>query len=330
MMQQQYPMQQVQHTYNPTPAPAQPQPQQTASPAGMQSVILARLDQIVKTNELEAFYTKPALDALAQKISQNVDFYQLAARWRMPVELAVSLSALALYDIVIYADDSGSMTTGDGERIEDLKLIVAKVAEVATLFDEDGIAVRFINSDAQGNNIKSADSVNTLISSVSYTWDTKLATQMEARILQPMVYKHKLAKPLLVITVTDGEPSDSPKDKIVDVIRQCTKKVASQGLGPNAVAFQFAQVGRDTSAQEFLAELDNHPKVGDIIDCTSYFELEQAEYAKRGVNLSVEGWLVKLMTGAIDRAMDSQDESGGGAAAGKSKKKKGLLNKLFG
>jgi hypothetical protein len=59
----------------------------------------------------------------------------------MPVELAVSLSALALYDIVIYADDSGSMTTGDGERIEDLKLIVAKVAEVATLFDEDGIAV---------------------------------------------------------------------------------------------------------------------------------------------------------------------------------------------
>jgi hypothetical protein len=46
----------------------------------MQSVILARLDQIVKTNELEAFYTKPALDALAQKISQNVDFHQLAAR----------------------------------------------------------------------------------------------------------------------------------------------------------------------------------------------------------------------------------------------------------
>ena len=29
----------------------------------------------------------------------------------------------------------------------------------------------------------------------------------------------------------------------------------------------------------------------------SYFELEQAEYAKRGVNLSVEGWLVKLMVG---------------------------------
>lgn len=79
MMQQQYPMQPVQQMY-PTPAPAPPQPQQNASPAGMQSVILARLDQIVKSNELEAFYTKQALDALAQKISQNDDFHQLAAR----------------------------------------------------------------------------------------------------------------------------------------------------------------------------------------------------------------------------------------------------------
>jgi hypothetical protein len=33
------------------------------------------------------------------------------------------------------------MESGDGERIQDLKLIVAKVAEVATLFDDDGIEV---------------------------------------------------------------------------------------------------------------------------------------------------------------------------------------------
>lgn len=109
------------------------------------------------------------------------------------MELAVDLSSLALYDVVIYADDSGSMESGGGERIDDLKLIVAKVAEVATLFDDDGIEVgqqgptawcsqfwlamcadgwicvavvhavlwcamstqvRFINSNVQGNNIK--------------------------------------------------------------------------------------------------------------------------------------------------------------------------------
>jgi hypothetical protein len=38
-----------------------------------------------------------------------------------------------------------------------------------------------------------------------------------------------------------------------------------------------------------------HAQVGKMIDCTSYFELEQAEYAAKGINLSVEAWLVKLM-----------------------------------
>ena len=59
---------------------------------------------------------------------------QLAARWNMPMELAIDLSALALYDIVIYADDSGSMAFEEGgDRINDLKLIVGRVAEVTLL-----------------------------------------------------------------------------------------------------------------------------------------------------------------------------------------------------
>lgn len=57
----------------------------------------------------------------------------------MPTELAHDLATLALYDIVIFADDSGSMIFEEGgERIQDLKLIMGRVAEVATLFDEDG------------------------------------------------------------------------------------------------------------------------------------------------------------------------------------------------
>ena len=56
------------------------------------------------------------------------------------MELACDLVALALYDIVVYADDSTSMKYAeDGSRIEDLKVILQRVAEVATLFDEDGM-----------------------------------------------------------------------------------------------------------------------------------------------------------------------------------------------
>lgn len=49
----------------------------------------------------------------------------------MPLELATDLATLALYDVVIFADDSGSMVFEEGgERIDDLKLILGRVAEV--------------------------------------------------------------------------------------------------------------------------------------------------------------------------------------------------------
>ena len=67
------------------------------------------------------------------------DCRALAVKWRMPVELALDLVALALYDIVIYADDSTSMKYAEsGARIDDLKMILQRVTEVATLLDEDG------------------------------------------------------------------------------------------------------------------------------------------------------------------------------------------------
>lgn len=63
----------------------------------------------------------------------------------MPVELALDLVALALYDIVIYADDSTSMKYAEnGSRIDDMKVVLERVTEVATLFDEDGTEHSFV------------------------------------------------------------------------------------------------------------------------------------------------------------------------------------------
>lgn len=84
----------------------------------------------------------------------------------MPLEIAMDLCKLALFDVILYCDvslfillaldfllkilrmqDSGSMTFEEGgTRIDDLKLIVSRVAMAASLFDQDGIQVRFMNS----------------------------------------------------------------------------------------------------------------------------------------------------------------------------------------
>ena len=69
----------------------------------------------------------------------------------------------------------------------------------------------------------------------------------------------------------------------------------------------IAQVGKDQAAQAFLAQLDKHPEVGKMIDATSYYELEAEEYKRKGVNLTPDVWLVKLMVGAVDPTFDEQD-----------------------
>lgn len=282
------------------------------APGGMTGAIHAKLAQIVAANQLQRFYPPQALQAVAARLDARVNFRDLAARWRMPVELALDLASLALYDVILFADDSGSMAFEEnGERIDDLKLIGSKVAEIATLFDDDGILVRFMNSPTEGNGVRSAADVNALLAGVQYAGLTPLATALQSKVLAPIVFSlagsGQLAKPVLVLTITDGEPTDNPRDLVVQVIKDARNRLAAQ-YGPKAVAFEFAQVGKDTRAQAFLGQLDKHPAVGGSIDCTSYFEMEQAEYQKRGINLSPELWLVKMMVGSIDPTYDEGDE----------------------
>lgn len=101
----------------------------------------------------------------------------------MPVELAFDLAALALYDVIIYADDSGSMAFEEGgERIADLKLILGRVAEVATLFDDDGISIRFMNSSVNGDHIKDAAAANNVVAQVQFNGLTPLGTNLDAKV----------------------------------------------------------------------------------------------------------------------------------------------------
>jgi hypothetical protein len=275
-------------------------------------LLQTKLNAIITANKLQPFYPPHALQGVLQRLA-GVDFRALAAKWRMPTELAVDLASLSLYDIIIYADDSTSMKYADkGERIDDLKLILERVTEVATLFDTDGINIRAMNHPSVGDNIRTSAAAAQYVAGLKFSGMTPLGTKMDEKILQPFFYQRlqmrAMQKPLLVITITDGEPTQEPEDRIYSVIRRA-KEVAQQSqYGPGAVAFEFAQVGKDQEAQKFLGRLDCDPIVGHHVDATSYYELEADEYAKKGVVLTPELWLVKLMVGAIDPTFDEQDE----------------------
>ncbi|KAK9837841.1 hypothetical protein WJX74_006076 [Apatococcus lobatus] len=274
--------------------------------------VQTKLQQIIQMNNLQSMYPPQRLGMIAQRV-QSINFRALAQKWNMPVELAFDLAALALYDVIIYADDSGSMAFEEGgERIADLKLILGRVAEVATLFDDDGISIRFMNSPVNGDNIRDAAAANNVVSQVNFNGLTPLGTNLDAKVIRPMVVgpmqQRSLQKPVLIICITDGEPTGEPRMAVGQVIKNAKNFGAQTQYGGGAVAFQFAQVGTDTRAQAFLAQLDNDPEIGNLVDATSYYELEAEEMKRKGVTLTPELWLVKLLVGAIDRSYDEQDE----------------------
>ncbi|TYJ51947.1 hypothetical protein B9479_007461 [Cryptococcus floricola] len=273
------------------------------------------LQQCVQDQGIQAFYTPQFVGNIAQSVAQSGALNRIAQEWRIPQELATEIVKLALFDVVLYVDDSGSMAyEGGGERIEDLKLILSRVAYATSLFDHDGIQVRMMNSRIEGNHINSEQEALRLVSQIQFSGLTPLGTSLWQKILQPLVVgpaqQGRLVKPVLVVCITDGSPAGEPNGHLFDVILRADQELKQTRYGPDAISYQFAQVGDDMKASRFLAELDAHPVVGSLVDCTSNFEAEQEEVQRKtGTILDPNMWIVKLLMGPISTAFDLKDEA---------------------
>lgn len=205
----------------------------------------------------------------------------------------------------------------NGERIKDLNLILERVAFAATLFDDDGISIRFMNSQPPPqmiDNIRSEQQVHQLMQNVQFKGLTPMGTELRKKIIDPLVISKaragQLRKPVLIITITDGQPGGEPHKAVFDTVKYASQELSRTPLGQKGIAFQFAQVGNDLKARDFLGELDSDPQVGNLVDCTSNFETEQDEMSRSQppVDLTPELWLIKLLLGAIDSTYDRKDE----------------------
>ena len=66
------------------------------------------------------------------------------------------------------------------------------------------------------------------------------------QIIQPILARGlqsgQLQKPILVITITDGEPTGEPRQTVANVIKQAKNMCMNSRYGPGAITFEFAQV----------------------------------------------------------------------------------------
>ncbi|KAK8902533.1 hypothetical protein QC760_009036 [Botrytis cinerea] len=272
------------------------------------------LEATIREKNLGSFFRNPQiLDQICAIAPQKID--QLCQTWNVPKELGADIVKLALFDIILFVDDSGSMIFQEnGSRIDDMKLVLGRAAYAGSLFDADGIEVRFINSDVQGNHIRSEPEVEELVKRVQFKGLTPLGAQLRNKVVEPLIMSkvrsNSLQKPVLVIVITDGQPDN--QDDVFQLVKNSSAELARTPYGKQAISYQFAQVGNDKQATEFLKKLDDDRTIGDLIDCTSNFEAEQDEMARTnpGTDLTPDLWLLKLLVGAIDSSYDTKDEQG--------------------
>lgn len=276
------------------------------------SLVVEKMWRIVCLKGLYSFYTQGELQNLVNRACKH-DYRILQTQWGLPtLDMTTDLAVLGLYDIIIFADDSGSMSITEPNednmsRFDIMKNVIGTIGFWSTLMDSDGIVVRFFNSSIEANGIGNIQDVSKLFNQTRPNGGTPMGRNLKSKLFEKIIYPvaqaNELARPVLIITITDGIP-DSKSD-VVNTIKEIKNYFSKTKYGPNGVAFSFAQIGSDAGATSYLDELDTDPQVGNIIDCTSEFSIEQRQC---GQGFTEAVWVIKLMIGPIDPTYDQADE----------------------
>ncbi|KAL7946317.1 hypothetical protein V8C42DRAFT_344171 [Trichoderma barbatum] len=266
----------------------------------------ANVDSFIQENPvLERFFKgKKFIQELTKKVSEleNDPSTVLSSKDLLPKTIKVNLHQQA-----ILCDDSGSMKF-EG-RFDALKKLVWRITMITTriLPDNDGIAICFINQDANDATNLKLEEIGKILEPMKEKrgGDTETGTTLKAKILEPMVYK-KLAektfeRPLFVSILTDGQPSGEKKTEFVDAVLDCGKRLEEAGYPRQSRKFLVAQIGTAKSATKVLESLRNNDQLKDMMYCTiDQLDAELSDLHRNERDL--DRWLLETLFSTIKDA----------------------------
>ena len=214
---------------------------------------------------------------------------------------------LATFDTVFLIDDSGSMAGSSWREARD---VLSQISEICTKRDKDGIDIYFLNhktrarggpgqADGGYYNIKNPAEVQRIFNEARPTGVTPTGQRLR-NILKPYTDMLERAsdvdevKPVNIIVITDGAPTDDPESSIV----QAAKKLDRLDAPPYQVGIQFFQVGNIASARDALKQLDDG-----LEDLSVRDMVDTATWDGPGGHLTADG-ILKVVLGAVVRRLD--------------------------
>ena len=236
-----------------------------------------------------------------------------------------------------------------GARWEEVAEALRAIAPICTKYDKDGIDICFLNHKREYKNVCNAARVSDIFASVRPSGATFTGQRLKkiltgylaeyASAVQKVMREHPgvtsiadlvydddddddangknvartLPKPLNIIVLTDGEPSDDVESVIIAAARKLDKLDAPAWQ----VGIQFFQIGQDEQARKHLKRLDDEL---DIMASTIGGSKSGAEglrdmvdtipYAEGNRTITAEG-ILKVVLGAVHRRYDRSDGTSG-------------------
>lgn len=226
---------------------------------------------------------------------------------------ANDLVVLSDYEIVIIADDSGSMSMASlppaqrklGEptptRWDELKQTCALLVELATCFDENGVDLYFLNRPKLANLMSASDPSFIAAFDAKPSGSTPLTECLSA-----VAAECGGERPVLLFILTDGEPNGGPRP-FCHQLKNLVKKVSTS----HTFRVQIMACTDDESAVGWLNELDGLFTEVDVTD-DFYSERNEVLTAKKVSKFTRGDWLIKALLGPVSEKFDAWDEGGPG------------------
>ncbi|GAB1310587.1 hypothetical protein MFIFM68171_00797 [Madurella fahalii] len=221
-----------------------------------------------------------------------------------PIQLQ-GLANVALYQTVLYCDDSWSMREEDRwPKQKELAQRIADIAIRAVPGTKKGVHFRFINTSTPDANYLDGNGVLSRLNANQPNGSTPIGTQLKEKILNPLIYSvldagKELERAYLIMIITDGCPWNEPDDALRASILECGKRLRAAGYRRDAVRFCLSQIGTDDDARKFLDSLDTEEGLEDVLYRTS--ELMDAKYDELRENeKNLQGWLLRMLLSPLD------------------------------
>lgn len=195
---------------------------------------------------------------------------------------------LGSFDTIFLIDDSGSMA---GRSWRETGKALELITPVCTQHDADGIELHFLNHPDSSlyDNITNAGTVVEIFQTVRPSGATPTGQRLNKILrkhLQRYVQNPESTKPVNIIVITDGEPSDDVESPII----QAAKKLDKLDAPAWQIGIQFFQVGKEPGAREHLKQLDDGLKelarddeLRDIVDTVPFTGDDNSQLTSAGV-----------------------------------------------